>query len=238
MAQNSRPMAAQVKADAQPRTERRKNSERSASTRRLILDATITCLNEWGYGGVTNIKVADAAGVSRGAMMHHFPTRQALIIATVEHAYHRLRDFRAEEMAKVPPGLSRFRAILDQSLITQRMPEGAALNEVRIGSRSDKEIREAVTPMMSAISEDYVKVVSSIAREAGLKPDRELHGLTGTVAMATRALAINTFTYPSVGLRDNVLWTLQMMREDLIARQIGETHAERPAPLPDLPRVR
>ena len=220
-----------------PRAERRKNTERSASTRRLILDATITCLNAWGYGGVTNIKVADAAGVSRGAMMHHFPTRQALIIATVEHAYHCLRDFRAEEMAKVPPGMARFRAILDQSLVTQRMPEGTALNEVRIGSRSDAEIREAVTPMMSAISEDYVRVVSRIAREAGLKPNRELHGLIGTVAMATRALAINTFTYPSVGVRDNVVWTLQMMREDFIARQLGEQHAQRPAPLPDPPRV-
>ena len=91
--------------------------------------------------------------------------------------------------------------------------------------------------MMSAISEDYVRVVSRIAREAGLKPNRELHGLIGTVAMATRALAINTFTYPSVGVRDNVVWTLQMMREDFIARQLGEQHAQRPAPLPDAPRV-
>lgn len=219
-----------------PRHERRPNVERSAATRRLILDATITCLNDWGYGGVTNIKVADAAGVSRGAMMHHFPTRQALIIATIEHAHHRLNEFRAAEMDRTPPGLARFRAILDQSLVTQRMPEGTALNEIRIGSRSDREIREAVTPMMSSISEDYVRMVSRIARDAGLKPNRELHGLTGTVAMATRALAINTFTYPSVGLRDNVLWTLQMMREDLIARQLGERFAERPASLPDLPK--
>ncbi len=218
--------------------ERRPNVERSAATRKLILDATITCLNDWGYGGVTNIKVADAAGVSRGAMMHHFPTRQALIIATIEHAHHRLNEYRSAEMERTPPGLPRFRAILDQSLVTQRMPEGTALNEIRIGSRSDREIREAVTPMMSSISEDYVRMVSRIARDAGLKPNRELHGLTGTVAMATRALAINTFTYPSVGLRDNVLWTLQMMREDLIARQLGEKFAERPAPLPDVPRLK
>jgi AcrR family transcriptional regulator len=221
-----------------PKHERRPNAERSAATRRLILDATITCLNDWGYGGVTNIKVADAAGVSRGAMMHHFPTRQALIIATIEHAHDRLNEFRAAEMEQTPPGLPRFRAILDQSLVTQRMPEGTALNEIRIGSRSDKEIRDAVTPMMSAISEDYVRMVSRIARDAGLKSNRELHGLTGTVAMATRALAINTFTYPSVGVRDNVLWTLQMMREDLIARQLGEKFAERPAPLPELPRAK
>jgi AcrR family transcriptional regulator len=238
MVQHSRAPGKDTPQKPAARHERRPNAERSAATRGLILDATITCLNDWGYGGVTNIKVADAAGVSRGAMMHHFPTRQALIIATIEHAHDRLNEFRAAEMERTPPGLPRFRAILDQSLITQRMPEGTALNEIRIGSRSDKEIREAVTPMMSAISEDYVRMVSRIARDAGLKPNRELHGLTGTVAMATRALAINTFTYPSVGVRDNVLWTLQMMREDLIARQLGEKYAERPAPLPELPRAK
>jgi hypothetical protein len=120
---------------------------------------------------------------------------------------------------------------MDLSVITQRLPEGMALNEIRIGSRSDPEIREVVTPMMSAISEDYVRLVSRIAKEAGLKPTRELHGLTGTVAMATRALAINTFTYPSRLVRDNVVWTLQTMREALIARQLGADKAEFPEPL-------
>lgn len=213
--------------------ERRKNVDRSASTRKQILEATVTCLDQGGYGAVTNIRVADAAGVSRGAMMHHFPTRQDLILATVEFAYDKLRQYRADEIAKVPPGLDRYRAIMDLSMITQRMPEGMALNEVRIGSRSDPEIRDAVTPLMSHISEDYVRMVGRIAREAGLKPTRELHGLTGTVAMATRALAINTFTYPSPKVGDNVTWTLRMMREQLIARQLGEDKADFPAPLDD-----
>ena len=216
--------------------ERRKNVDRSAATRKLILEATIQCLDTWGYGAVTNIKVADAAHVSRGAMMHHFPTRQALIIATVEYAHEKLNHIRAEEMAKVPAGLDRYRHIMDLSLSTQRMPEGMALNEIRIGSRSDPEIREAVTPMMSAISEDYVRLVGRVAREAGLKPNRELHGLTGAVAMATRALAINTFTYPSPHASEGVLWTLQMAREDLIARQLGKDKAKYPEPLPELPR--
>lgn len=218
------------------RPERRKNVDRSAATRKLILEATIQCLDTWGYGAVTNIKVADAAHVSRGAMMHHFQTRQALIIATVEYAHEKLNHIRAEEMAKVPAGLDRYRHIMDLSLSTQRMPEGMALNEIRIGSRSDPEIREAVTPMMSAISEDYVRLVGRVAREAGLKPNRELHGLTGAVAMATRALAINTFTYPSPHASEGVLWTLQMAREDLIARQLGKDKAKYPEPLPELPR--
>lgn len=215
------------------RPERRKNAERSAVTRQHILAATVQCLDTSGYGAVTNIRVADLAGVSRGAMMHHFPTRQALIVATAEHAYEKLNQYRAEEVAKVAPGLDRYRTIMDLSLVTQRLPEGMALNEIRIGSRSDPEIRDAVTPMMSAISEDYVRMVSRIAREAGLKPTRELHGLTGTVAMATRALAINTFTYPSPRVGENVSWTLQTMREDLIARQLGKDKAKYPPPLPE-----
>jgi AcrR family transcriptional regulator len=220
---------------AKPKPARRKNVDRSAATRKQILEATIECLDKGGYGAVTNIKVADAAGVSRGAMMHHFPTRQALIVATVEYAYEKLNAFRAAETAKAEAGLPRYRAIMDLSVITQRMPEGMALNEIRIGSRSDMEIRDVVTPMMSAISEDYVRMVARIARDAGLKVNHELHGLTGTVAMATRALAINTFTYPSARVRDNVLWTLQMMREAFIARQLGEDKAEYPPPLPEDP---
>ena len=180
------------------RPERRKNVDRSAATRKLILEATIQCLDTWGYGAVTNIKVADAAHVSRGAMMHHFPTRQALIIATVEYAHEKLNQYpRRGDGEGSARGSTAIATSWTCRWSTQRMPEGMALNEIRIGSRSDPEIREAVTPMMSAISEDYVRLVSRIAREAGLKPNRELHGLTGAVAMATRALAINTFTYPS-----------------------------------------
>ncbi len=235
MADSTRTMAPHPPAPKPVRKpERRKNVDRSSTTRKQILEATLQCLDKWGYGAVTNIKVADAAGVSRGAMMHHFPTRQDLIVATIAFAYEKLNAYRTAELATVAPGLDRYRYIMDLSLTTQRLPEGMALNEIRIGSRSDPEIREAVTPMMSAISEDYVRMVSRVAREAGLKPSRELHALTGAVAMATRALAINTFTYPSGHVAESVLWTLQVMREDFIARQLGAASARHPEPLPEL----
>jgi len=217
-----------------PRAERRKNADRSASTRRLILEATIRCLDAWGYGAVTNLKVADEAGVSRGAMMHHFPTRQALIVATVEHAHEQISEFRRSELAKFPPGLARFRAIVDMSLVTQRMPEGVACNEIRFGSRSDPEIRAAVTPTASFISDEYGRLVARIAREAGLTPNRELQALTATMAMAARSLAISTFTYPRANIEESVLWMIRNLREDIIARQLGEAASERPDPLPEL----
>jgi len=82
--------------------------------------------------------------------------------------------------------------------------------------------------MMSTISEDYVRMITEVAKEAGLRPGRELQGLIETVAMATQALAINTFTYPGSRVAENVLWTLQCLWEDLIARELRGEHARRP----------
>ncbi len=51
--------------------------ERSAETRRRLLDATVACLFERGYAGTTTTELARRAGVSRGAQMHHFPKKGA-----------------------------------------------------------------------------------------------------------------------------------------------------------------
>lgn len=166
-------------------------------------------------------------------MMHHFPTRQALIVATVEYAHDKLSEFRRTELEKYAPGLPRFRAIVDMSVVTQMLPEGMACNEVRIGSRSDPEIRAAVTPTMGFISDEYGRLVANLAREAGLKPNREVQALTATMAMAARSLAINTFTYPRGNIDESVIWMIRNIREDIIARQLGEQAAKRPEPLPE-----
>ncbi len=214
--------------DSEAKRVRRSNVDRSASTRRQILEATVRCLEKSGYGAVTNMRIADEAGVSRGAMMHHFPTRQHLLVATVDYAYARLRDFRVETLSKLAPGLPRYRALIDLAWTTSRMPEGMACNEIRSGSRGEPEIRAAVTPIMTYVSEDYSRLVARLAREAGLVSNADVRRLTATAMMATRSLAINSFTYPREEMVEDVLGALRWMREDIIARQLGEHMAERP----------
>ena len=62
---------------------RRTQEERSAATRAKLLDATIDCLIELGYAGTTTTLIAERAGVSRGAQLHHFPSKDALYRAVV-----------------------------------------------------------------------------------------------------------------------------------------------------------
>src|SRR5215470_16496508 len=66
---------------------RRTQAERSAATQARLLDAALQCLVELGYAGTTTTVVAERAGVSRGAQLHHFPTRAALVAAAVEQRY-------------------------------------------------------------------------------------------------------------------------------------------------------
>lgn len=207
---------------------RRTNVDRSATTRRQILEATVRCLGEQGYGAVTNMLVAKEADVSRGAMMHHFPTRQHLLVATLEYALVKMSAYRLDELSKLPPGLPRYRALIDLAWTTSRMPEGIATNEIRAGSRSEPDIRAALTPIMTKLSDDYGRLAGRLVREAGLVPTPEVHGLTALTVLAARSLSLNTFTYPREQMIRNVLGALKDMREDIIARQLGEHMAERP----------
>src|SRR3954466_3942789 len=69
---------------------RRTQEERSSATRALLLDATIACLIDLGYSATTTTVIAERAGVSRGAQLHHFPTKAELVAAAVEHLANRM----------------------------------------------------------------------------------------------------------------------------------------------------
>ncbi|PRY32090.1 TetR/AcrR family transcriptional regulator [Pseudosporangium ferrugineum] len=68
-------------ADTEPR------QDRSRATRRRLLETTIRCLARHGWEVSTVAFIAAQAGISRGAVQHHFRTREALILAALEHMF-------------------------------------------------------------------------------------------------------------------------------------------------------
>ena len=65
------------------REDRVGQADRTAQSRELILDATIECLLAEGYAATTTMKVQALAGVTRGRLLHHFPTKRELLTAAV-----------------------------------------------------------------------------------------------------------------------------------------------------------
>src|ERR1700741_3078342 len=66
---------------------RRTQAERTAETRLRILKAAANLIRRRGYARFRTAEVAAEAGVSRGAQLHHFPTKDSLVVATLEYVF-------------------------------------------------------------------------------------------------------------------------------------------------------
>lgn len=69
-----------------------KHQEKSLRTRALLLDAAIDSLAEVGYASASIADITARAGVTRGAQLHHFHTRQELFAQTIEHLTQRQQE--------------------------------------------------------------------------------------------------------------------------------------------------
>ena len=85
-----------------PRTQQQRRDE----TRRALLDAAVESLIEVGFARTTTLEVQRRADVSRGALLHHFPSKAELLVAAVDH----LAEMRARELKQLAAALPEERA--------------------------------------------------------------------------------------------------------------------------------
>ena len=125
----------------------RKEQERSRITRQRLMEATVECLVEYGWAGTTTTVVAGRAGVSRGAQLHHYPTRNELVVAAVEHVARVLVDQMLDAAKSLPSGRTRTEAVLQMLGDFYAGPLFAAALELWVAARTDPALREAVIPL-------------------------------------------------------------------------------------------
>lgn len=166
-------------------------SDRTASTRAAILEATVALLGERGYGGTSTRLAADRAGVSLGALQHHFRTKAELSVEAMEFVTDRLaREFVA---ATLPAGdeLSKYKEILDRLWIVFRGPSFAAGIEIQIAARTDTELQEPVRRLHEHIN----GLINESARELlpGMAMSNEFIAFFHLTLSSLRGLATVSF---------------------------------------------
>src|SRR3954451_21422836 len=119
----------------------RTRSERTADSRLLILDAAVACLVEDGYAGASTLAVQARAGVSRGRLLHHFPSRAELLVAAAEHVATTQLDEVGRRAAAVmhdePTGRERFDRAIELMWATFQEPPFWAAIELWTAARTD-----------------------------------------------------------------------------------------------------
>ncbi len=177
--------------------------ERTRAMRQRLLDATVECLVERGWSATSTTLVSQRAGVSRGAQLHHFPSKSALVLAAVEH----LADVRVGELraaaAALPAGRRRTRAVLGMLADHFTSPAFTAALELWVAARTDPELRAAVGPLEQRLGrETHRYTVELLGVDESQPGMREL--VQATLDLV-RGLGLATTISDDTARRDRIL---------------------------------
>lgn len=106
-----------------------------------LLDATVDCLVAHGYTGTTTTRVTELAGVTRGAQVHHFPTRADLVSAAVRHLANKRSELAFEKIDSVRDAADPLDAALDLIWDIHQGPVLYASIEIWVAARTDPDLR-------------------------------------------------------------------------------------------------
>ncbi len=128
----------------------RTHKERTTDSRQRILDAAVDCLVRHGYAGTTTLVIQAEAGVSRGRLLHHFPSREVLLVAATQHLVATRLTSVWERFGEPPDHLSDGTARLDWAIelmwSTFHQPCFWAAMELWTAARTNETLRDALAP--------------------------------------------------------------------------------------------
>jgi AcrR family transcriptional regulator len=153
---------------------REPQQDRSRATRARLLEAAIASLAELGWTASTVAVVAERAGVSRGAAQHHFPTRESLFTAALEHVTALRAAEMKRELAELPAGARPDTAAvveLVMNLFTGTVFRSALT--LWVAAASEPQLREQIVPLEARIGREIHRVVVELLgvdeRTAGVR---------------------------------------------------------------------
>jgi AcrR family transcriptional regulator len=143
-------------------TPRRTQAQRRETTITALLDATVSCLTDRGYAATSTAAVCAEAGVSQGALFRHFPTRQALLVATAEHvATRNVAAFRETVGAEVDT-VDDVTAVLAHLRTLVLSPANQTWRELLVAARSDADLRAAMGPARESLQAQMLAAAADI----------------------------------------------------------------------------
>lgn len=160
------------------------------AARKKICDAVVHCLDRHGYADTSINRIQEFAGVSRGALTHHFPSKQALVSETANRLLRRAvtaLDKRSPPASQKHQGGADGDAAMMEAYLLDTWKrvvdtkEGRALVEILMATRTDPELHRqlaghliewdrrisdsiATQFVSTAGDEEDVKIIWSICR--------------------------------------------------------------------------
>jgi len=173
---------------------RRTQEQRSAEMRVRLLDATIECLVEYGYAGTTTPRVAEKAGVTRGAQVHHFPSKTDLVIAAIRHLAAKRAEAAIREMGTVTTSDNPIAAALNLIWDLHQGPIFVATVELWVAGRTDPTLAREMAKFEPVATANLVAGIAQVF--PGAEAGGELRSFFFTAMDVIRGILISNFVEP------------------------------------------
>ncbi len=171
---------------------RRTQAERRATTRAALLDATIASLVEDGYAGTTTRRVAERAGVTPGALQHHFPSKADLVTEAIKDLAERLATQFLESAVETSDSYeARAESLIDNLWEVHRGPLFVAALELWVAARTDPEPRASVETITAELAQKIAEGALYAFPDMVARPGFPETIVTGLATM--RGLALQGF---------------------------------------------
>ncbi|WP_018352968.1 TetR/AcrR family transcriptional regulator [Longispora albida] len=189
--------------------------ERSERTRERLLDATVACLIEIGYARTSMQEVCTRAELSRGAQLHHFPTKAGLMAAAIAHLTRKQTERVLAAESTLPAGADRIDALLDLMWEGFSGPLAKASIELWVACANDPELREVMLPVERGLAHATLELCRKYAgADAGQKAVETIGWLTIDLH---RGLAVDEMLGGDPKRRKHLLDTWKTMARAAIA---------------------
>lgn len=170
---------------------RRTQAERSAAMRTRLLDATVECLVTHGYSGTTTPRIAEMAGVTRGAQIHHFKSKEDLVVAAIEHLAQQRAQAAIREFGRVDNELDLVSSVLDFLWEAHQGPLFIATMELWVAARTDPVLAQQIERVEPIVNGTLITAIAQLLPEHPAQ--KELRNLVYTAMDALRGILIASF---------------------------------------------
>ena len=123
-----------------------RDTPKSRRTRARILDEAVKVIASSGYAAATNAAVAEAAGITRGAMLYHFPTREDLLEGVIGYLQLERAELFRLAAEDLPPGADVTEHAIDSYWDLLRHPAFTAFMELEMAARTDPVVATLIAP--------------------------------------------------------------------------------------------
>ena len=195
---------------------RRQQAERSATTRRDLLDAAVGCLGEVGYQQLTMELVSTKAKVSRGAVQHHFGSRDDLILAVVEDIGAALV---IEEAVLTTTSLpQQLDGTIDHDWKVLSSPQFAAVMQIWLAERGNADLFPKIQKTVTAVEKRLDRRWTQAFAGSGLNPT-DIVSLRHVVLSALRGLCLRSIFHGNTASNASELAMLKLMASEIIRKK-------------------